>query len=296
MQTYRDGEGFLGLTGDLCNLEKAKIVVVPFEFCTSGLYRFFAPDKLVESSHNVSPYGDDLVSGNFFNIGVATAWEESPDCGTPIETVAGRLAASVREVVSLGKVPVVFGGSRAVAAVTIQVLKEKFDSIVVLSFDAHCNLEVFNGYSAVSAMSGCAQHAEQVIIAGVRHISPFERELLLSEDKTKIRCYRIRKHVRRLDGGIRTLIRTLEYWLKNKNVYITFDPDVLSSDIIRDAVPRPEPDGFTYDEVLMIFERLLPNISVVGADFSGLEPKSHNELEVYMIAKLISRFIANLKI
>jgi arginase family enzyme len=295
MKTYEEKQGFLGLASPLCNLETAKVVVVPFGCGGENQTLSLASERLIKASHRVSPYGDDLVSGNFFNIGVATLKKEFVG-GEKFKDEKNELAEIVKEIVSFNKIPVILGGDRLASVAPVQVLSEVFGNLVVLSFDAHCNLETADGYSAVSAMSRCVQYAEQIIIAGVRRISPFERKLLLDEDKTKIRCYRMRKNIRRLDGGIKTLIRTLEYWLKNKNVYISFDPDVLSSEIIRDAVPNPEPGGFIYDEISDIFEKLLPKINVAGADFSGLEPKEHNGIEVYMVAKLIGKFIANLKL
>lgn len=288
MKTFGKGLGFLGLKKPLCDLESAQVVIIPFWGELSEFQQ--ASEQLIDASHGVSPYGDDLVSGNFFNMGVATSLQ--------VKTF-GELAEIVGETYSLGKIPIILGGDKEISIAPVMVFNEKFGNLVVLSFDAHCNLEIFDieNISPRMAMSGCAQFAKQIILVGVRYISEYEQDLITNGDKERIRCFRMRKKIRRVDGGIKTMIRNLEHWLKDKNVYVSFDSDVLSSYIIRDAVPYPEPGGFTYDEALDIFEKLLPQIKVVGADFSGLWPEKHHfRVEVYMIAKLISRFIVNLKI
>jgi agmatinase len=75
-----------------------------------------------------------------------------------------------------------------------------------------------------------------------------------------------------------------------KNVYITFDFDVLDPSEMP-SVGTPEPAGLKFEEIIEMLKEIAKGKNLVGADFTELAPIPGLDAPNYLAAKLIYLFL-----
>ena len=83
----------------------------------------------------------------------------------------------------------------------------------------------------------------------------------------------------------------IEYFFKNKTVYITFDVDGFDASIMP-ATGTPEPGGLLWEDVLPIIKKVCQISNVVGADINELAPIKNFDSYNFLVAKLAYKILA----
>lgn len=284
-------KGFLGLN-ECFSFDTARIIIIPFGFegtVTYGKGTAKGPAAIIAASHEVELYDEDLLCEPY-KAGICTIKE--PAMGKSYSASMKWLEKNVSSVIDAGKFPIVLGGEHSITPAAVKAASKKHKDLIILHFDAHSDLrEEFEGksYSHACAMHSCLPFVSRIISVGIRNVSAEELPVI-EANKEKISIFYGRKDLAK--RGIESVIQDVKKLVAGKNVYLTFDIDVLDPSVIGSSTGTPEPGGICYNDVIDFFEALIPQCNVVGADFVELAPIKGQHSPDFAIAKIIQKFIA----
>ena len=162
-----------------------------------------------------------------------------------------------------GKKPMMIGGEHLVTLPVIQAVAAKYPDLYVIHFDAHTDLrEEFFGRK----LSHATVLRRVYDIVGDGHIYQFG---IRSGDSSEFKwAAEGHTHLQKfnLDGLDQCLTA-----LRDKNVYITIDLDVLDPSVFP-GTGTPEAGGITYKELLDAIVKFTKLKHIVGADIVELAP------------------------
>src|SRR3989344_259581 len=171
-----------------------------------------------------------------------------------------------------GKFPIVLGGEHSITPAAVKAAAAAFKDVMILHFDAHSDLrEEFenNKNNHACAMHQCLPHVSGLVSVGIRNVSAEELPVI-EKNRNKIHIFYARSDLQR--RGIRKTIEDVKRLVKGRNVYLTFDVDCLDPSVIGSTTGTPEPGGMSYDDVLDFLEAVVPECTIVAADFVELAP------------------------
>lgn len=214
----------------------------------------FAPEQIRLASWGLeeySPYfNKHLEDCNFHDAGDL----EFP-LGNTVKSL-DLIEQNVEDIYKDGKKVFGIGGEHLVTLPEIKAVSKFYDNLAIIHFDAHTDLrEEYLGekmsHSAVIRHSGNIIGFENIKQIGIRSGMKEEFELM---DKYKTRA---------------TKYEDLDV-LKNKNIFVTVDLDVLDTSIMP-GTGTPEVGGLTFNELLGWF-KYISKFNIIGADVVELAP------------------------
>lgn len=301
-------EGFLALP-DHCDLESSRVVIVPFglERTTSyakGTER--GPAALIAASHQVELFLFDEYSVETSGMPVAPYLKGIATLEEPREKfkkmshegALDYLGKITSRILARDKFPLILGGEHSISVGAVSEISKKYGGkISILHFDAHSDFrDGYEGteYSHACAMTLCLPYAEQIVSVGIRSHAP-EAQEVVERHQEKIHIFWERRDIRRRGAqGIAWVAESLIELLKGKAVYLTFDVDVLDSGTIGSSTGTPEPGGLSYNEVLDLWDRVLPHVHLVGADFVEHRPVEGRHAPDFAVARLVYKLIGDI--
>ena len=170
-----------------------------------------------------------------------------------------------KEILNDGKLPLMIGGEHLVTLPAFQAIKEKYEDVYVLHFDAHTDLrEEYNNnknsHATVIKRIWDIIGDGKIFQFGIRSGTKEEFDFALREKHTYMETHTI--------DTFWKIVSTLG----GKNVYLTIDLDILDPSIFS-GTGTPEPGGITYRMFEQIFKILKnSNINLVGCDIVELSP------------------------
>lgn len=237
--------------------DSSDIVMLGMPFDGTVSYRSgsrFAPELIRLASWGLETYSPDfdkdLENANFHDIG---------DLDFPLGNTYKSLELikeNVEQIYADKKRVFGVGGEHLVTLPVIQAVSKFYDNLTVVHFDAHTDLrQEYLGeemsHSAVMYHIGKLIGFENIKQIGIRSGLKEEFELM-------------KKYNTRLDFP-EQLSK-----LKNKNIFVTVDLDVLDPSIMS-GTGTPEAGGFTFNE-LMDWFKVLKELNIIGADVVELAP------------------------
>ncbi len=243
--------------GENKDYASSNIVMLGMPFDGTVSYRpgsRFAPEQIRLASWGLeeySPYFDKhLEDCNFHDAG---------DLEFPLGNTKASLdliEKNVEEIYKDGKRVFGIGGEHLVTLPEIKAVSKYVDNLAIVHFDAHTDLrEEYMGealsHSAVIQHSGKIVGFENVKQIGIRSGMKEEFEFMkkyntLIHEYSELDC------------------------LKDKNIFITVDLDVLDTSIMP-GTGTPEVGGLTFNELVGWF-KYLSKFNIVGADVVELAP------------------------
>lgn len=243
--------------GENKDYASSNIVMLGMPFDGTVSYRpgsRFAPEQIRLASWGLeeySPYFDKhLEDCNFHDAG---------DLEFPLGNTKASLdliEKNVEEIYKDGKRVFGIGGEHLVTLPEIKAISKYVDNLAIVHFDAHTDLrEEYMGealsHSAVIQHSGKIVGFENVKQIGIRSGMKEEFELMkkyntLIHEYSELDC------------------------LKDKNIFITVDLDVLDTSIMP-GTGTPEVGGLNFNELVGWF-KYLSKFNIVGADVVELAP------------------------
>lgn len=243
--------------GQNSDYESSEIVMLGMPFDGTASYRpgsRFAPEMIRLASwglENYSPYFDmDLEDIKFHDVG---------DLEFPLGNTCKSLALikeNVEQIYADKKKVFGIGGEHLITLPIIQAISNFYKDIAVVHFDAHSDLrKEYLGeelsHSSVMYHIGKLIGFENIKQIGIRSGTK-EEFSLMEEHKTRL-------------NFPEQLAK-----LKNKNVFVTVDLDILDPSIMS-GTGTPEAGGFTFNELLEWF-KVLKRLNIIGADVVELAP------------------------
>lgn len=214
----------------------------------------FAPEMIRLASWGLetySPYfNKDLEDVNFHDIG---------DLDLPLGNTYKSLEvikANVEQIYDDGKKVFGIGGEHLVTLPTIQAISKFYKNLNVIHFDAHTDLRKEYLGEAMSH-SAVIYHIGEII--GFKNVKQIGIRSGMKEEFDIMEKYHTR-----LDFPEQLS------QMKNKNVFVTVDLDVLDPSIMP-GTGTPEAGGLTFSE-LMDWIKELKGLNIVGADVVELSP------------------------
>ena len=243
--------------GENKDYASSKIVMLGLPFDGTVSYRpgsRFAPEQIRLASWGLeeySPYFDKhLEDCNFHDAGDL----EFP-LGNTVKSL-DLIEKNVEDIYKDGKKVFGIGGEHLVTLPEIKAVSKFYDNLAVIHFDAHTDLrEEYLGeelsHSAVIRHSGNIIEFENLKQIGIRSGMKDEFELM---EKYNTRATKYED----LDS------------LKDKNIFVTVDLDVLDTSIMP-GTGTPEVGGLTFNELLGWF-KYISKFNIIGADVVELAP------------------------
>ncbi len=162
--------------------------------------------------------------------------------------------------------PIFVGSDHSISYNTVKLMEKRSKSIVVVQFDAHSDfIDEYESYPHGSVMNETSKlkHVERIIHFGLR--GNLNSEIALKETVEKgnmvVRYNRISEY----------FFSILDY-IKDKDVYITFDTDFLNPKEAP-ATNCAEPGGPNYEQTLVYLREIIKTAKrVVGVDFVEYNP------------------------
>lgn len=188
------------------------------------------------------------------------------DCSGAPEDVIDEIAASVRRILRLKKIPVVLGGEHTV---TWGVIKGYLDAgekdFGVVQIDAHADLrDAYEGdkYSHASVMRRVVEAGVPLVQLGCRAYCEEERAARKKHEVLALDAYKlVPKNVSRI-----RLPRQFP-----RNVFFTLDVDGIDPSVLP-ATGTPVPGGLGWYQTLGLFESVARQRRVIGFDVMEFAP------------------------
>ena len=220
----------------------------------------FAPSAIRNESFGIetySPYQDkDMTDHSYFDSGDL----ELP-FGSVTQTIAD-ISMRADRILSDGKVPFMIGGEHLVTFGSVMAVKEKYDDLYIIHFDAHADLR--DDYLGQKLSHACVLRRCHELVGDGR-IFQFG---IRSGDREEFRFADEHTEMHKFDfNGLEETVEKL----KSKKVYFTLDLDVLDPSIFP-GTGTPEAGGVTFDELRKAVTLVCSKLDIVGCDVNELSP------------------------
>jgi agmatinase len=263
------------------NYDTSDIVMMGMPFDGTVSYRSgsrFAPEMIRLASWGLETYSpmfdDDLETVNFHDVG---------DLEFPLGNTVKSLEIieqNVRAIYSDGKRFFGIGGEHLVTLPVIKAINEVYKDLVIIHFDAHTDLRkeyLSEELSHAAVMYHCGR------IIGFNNLKQVGIRSGMKEEFDLMEKYQTRL----------ILPKQLEE-LKNKNVYVSVDLDILDPSIMC-GTGTPEAGGFTFSELMEWF-KYLKGLNIIGADVVELAPHYDNSgVSTAVASKVIRELLICMK-
>ena len=263
---------------------KAAVLSVPYERtvsyfsgCASG------PKAIVDASKYVELFDEELQAMPH-KIGIM---EASLEFGIEShEDALLKIGQSYSKYFLDGKFVVALGGEHSITIGIVRELAKHVPDFSVVHFDAHADLRNYYG----GTMSSHACVMRRIHDLGISSTSLGIRSMSGSEHafhrkvKTNILLASKMHHMCSEDILAEIADTTLS------NIYITFDVDYFSSDVIP-YTGTPEPGGLPWYKTLEILKGLFSLRNVIGADIVELVGKSSDNVGCFNSALLLRKML-----
>ncbi len=286
MNYLKNKLGFLGVDNKFTT--KQKVVVVPFGLEKTVSYgggTKYGPIEIIKASHQVELYDEELNCEPYKKIGIKTL--KTFKIHKNINKALNQISIINQKILDKNLFPLTLGGEHSITPGCIKPFTKKYKKLCLLHFDAHADLRnSYNGekFSHASAIRRCMDYKNVSVISfGIRNISAGEINFL-KKNKNRIKIFWAK-------DKNKWNLNKFKKFIKNKNIYLTFDVDGLDSSIMP-ATGTPEPGGLFWDETLNILKISFKNSKIVGCDVNELSPiKGFNSYN-FLVAKLVYKILS----
>lgn len=293
MKARGAASNFLGIEeGSLCSYESAKYVIqsAPYEHTSSYLSGSDkGPEAILEASHYVEFYDEELDQETFRKGGIATL-DPIDFTGKFDKEAVDLIEAETSKLINDGKFVISLGAEHTVTYGFVKAHLKKYPNLSVLQIDAHSDLrQAYQGnpYSHASVMARVNDLNVKISQAGIRAQCIEEAELIKSSPNIKTAYAH---QVRRNPNWMTELVDHL-----SDDVYITIDADGFDPSIMP-AVGTAEPNGLFWEETMQLFQLCAKKKNIIGFDIVECAPMEGSILSEFTLAKVLYRLLGYITI
>jgi len=277
---------FLSLGRKFTNQEKSKaaILSVPYEATTSFIKGCSkGPESIIEASSHVELFDDELKIKPHV-VGISSHIVGGLDNNHELNLK--KIGNKFLDLYKKGKFVLSLGGEHSISIGIVDALSTTEKSISVIQFDAHADFRNYyqkSNFSHACTMRRIYEKVSSISQVGIRSLSNPEFNFMKKEKIEPIYAWEMEtmdaesiiERVRRSTGD---------------NVYITFDVDYFSTEVIQDT-GTPEPGGPGWYKTLKILKGIFECKNVVSMDIVELigsdEPSSSSFSTALLARKCI---------
>lgn len=265
--------------------EQATVGVLPVPYDLTTTYQpgaRFGPRALLTASLNVELF-DEEVRWDASRAGIHTLAAIEPVAAGP-EAMMPIIAEAMGALLNSGKLPVMIGGDHSVTIGAFEALKQSWEGLSILQFDAHADLrDSYQGtpYSHACVMAR-ATEAFDCMQVGLRSWSEEEDAAVTAAGDRIITAADVHRDP---DGACDQLLSIL-----GDPVYVTFDLDCLDPSVMP-ATGTPEPGGLTWQTATHLLRAVAQERHVVGFDVVELCPIPGLVAPDFLAARLTYKMI-----
>jgi len=275
------------------SFEESDYVILGVPFDVTSTYRTgarFGPNAIRAASLNIETYSfrsgmdvEDLRLHDLGDLHVSASTEQTLDM----------LERVVKEILDVGKMPVVIGGEHTITLGVLKGLDKKASKTAVVSFDAHLDLrDEFMGLrlSHTTFMRRINEEAKpaKIIEVGIRAVCKEELEYAKKAGIDFFTAQHIRK------TGNENIARQLKEKLaKYESLYLSIDMDVLDP-AYAPAVQNPEPDGIEMHTLLDILCGICDK-RLLGFDVVEVAPNYDHGVSAIQAAKVVFEALCSIE-
>ncbi|MCK4364554.1 MAG: agmatinase [Thermoplasmatales archaeon] len=243
-----------------------------------------APKEIRQSSWNFETYnlktGKDLRDIKFHDFGDLDVKNDSP------QDMIKKVRDFTSKILEKNKFPIALGGEHSITPGIIQAYPK---DTAVLSLDAHIDFRQKyenEPYNHACIIRRIADHIDikNIAVLGIRSADKEEFEDAKKQDLFSIDSFEIKK------SGITKALDKTKDFLKDKNLYLTLDIDVIDL-TYAPGTSTPEPFGLTTFDVLECIECFSPQL--LGFDVVEVCPPYDKGQTALIAAKLVRNIIEN---
>lgn len=269
-------------TDEVCTLDAARYVVMGVPYDGTSTFVKGAdkgPQAILDASDSLELY-DVQYDVEACTAGIHTDRHDY-DFSTP-EAMVASVHARTRQMLEMGKTPVLIGGEHSISAGAIQAMSERYPDLTVLQIDAHADLrDAYHGspYNHACVMRRAQEHA-RVVQVGIRNVCSEEKDAVVPENI--FYAHLIHDNNAWMDKAVERL---------TEHVYVTFDLDGLDPAILP-ATGTPLPGGLQWYPTLEFLEKVFRQRTVVGFDVVELCPQPDDKVSDVLAATLVYKMIS----
>ena len=256
---------FLSLGRKFINSEKSKaaILSVPYEATTSFIKGCSkGPESIIKASSHVELFDEELNTKPHV-VGISSHIVEN--FNNNHELNLKKIGNKFLELYKKGKFVLSFGGEHSISIGIIDTLSTVEKKLSVIQFDAHADFRNYyqgSNYSHACTMRRIYEKVSSISQIGIRSLSNPEFNFVKKEKLNPIFAWEMESM-----GSQEIVERIRESTVDN--VYITFDVDYFSTEVIKDT-GTPEPGGPSWYKTLRILKGIFECKNVVGMDIVEL--------------------------
>lgn len=242
--------------------------------------------RFVSSTTDFSSLGERILNNKIKDFGdLYLTSHESP---VGVYQKIYRLAL---DIMGAQSIPIFIGGDHSITLPIVRAAAESHKAIQVLQFDAHTDTYPSSSQDNFTHHHGnfmteilAMNSVKKVVQIGLRGFANRKSSLTNHPKQTTYWAGEIQDSLYR--GGADIAIDN------SLPTYVTFDIDFIDS-AFAPGTATPVPNGFSYYETCWLFERLLLNLNIIGADVVEVNPKLDQETKTLEIAASIIILLMN---
>jgi agmatinase len=275
------------------SFEKADYIVFGVPFDVTSTYRTgarFGPTAIRQASLNIETYS--------FRTGIDVEDLKLHDLGdlhisTDAKKTLERIELVVKDILDVGKAPIIIGGEHAITLGIMKGLGSKASKTAMVSFDAHLDLrDEFLGLklSHTTFMRRMNEEVKpaKIIEVGTRAVC---KEELAYAKKARIGFFTAQQI--RTEGSGQIAKQLKEKLAKYKNIYLSIDMDILDP-AYAPAVQNPESEGLETHTLLDIIGNVCDK-RVLGFDVVEIAPNYDQGTSAIQAAKVMFEILCCLE-
>jgi agmatinase len=280
---YDSDQNYLGIPEDVhSSYEHSKVVLqlLPYEHTSSyKLGSIHGPKAMLEASHYVEFYDEELDQETYKQLGIATQSMVDFEAKKNLEAIEV-IQANTAHHLTNNKFVMSFGAEHTISYGVFRALQKVHPNVSVLQIDAHSDLrESYEGnpLSHACVMARINDMGPKISQVGIRAQCIEEAEVIKNSPNIQtFYDYQL--------ASINDLSSQILSHLTDK-VYITIDADGLDPSVVP-GVGTPEPGGLTYHQILKLLKDICSEKQIVGFDIVECVPIANQIQSQYVLAKL----------
>ncbi|MCW6049086.1 agmatinase [Microcoleus sp. A2-C5] len=273
--------------------DTAKVVILPIPYEATTTYRRGCengPAKLLEASHQLECYDEELDSEVCYDVGIYTAMpiadtrNQQPVSSLEMLEVTQQ---TVHQLITENKFVISLGGEHSITAGIVEGYRQGYpdEPFTVVQIDAHGDLRhEYEGsiHNHACVMRRVVDMGLPTLQIGIRAICKEEADLIKAKQLNVIRAREIANEPDWADRAIASIT--------TKRVFLTIDLDGIDPTLIP-GVGTPEPGGLNWYSLTGFLRRVFESHEVIGCDIMELAPLVDSVVSEFTAAKLTYKMI-----
>jgi agmatinase len=267
--------------------DTAKVVILPSPYEATTTYRRGCengPAKLLEASHQLECYDEELDSEVCYDVGIYTALpiadtrNQQPVSSLEMLEVTQQ---TVHQLITENKFVISLGGEHSITAGIVEGYRQGYpdEPFTVVQIDAHGDLRhEYEGsiHNHACVMRRVVDMGLPTLQIGIRAICKEEADLIKAKQLNVIRAREIANEPDWADRAIASIT--------------TIDLDGIDPTLIP-GVGTPEPGGLNWYSLTGFLRRVFESHEVIGCDIMELAPLVDSVVSEFTAAKLTYKMI-----